>query len=91
MSTDNGWQGIPRNKIPWHPTVDVDACTGCGECYDFCGHGVYAWDDGKNKSVVSRPNECVVGCSSCLGMCPSGAISFPPLARLRDLKAKYRA
>ena len=23
------WHGIPREDIPWRPTVDPDACIGC--------------------------------------------------------------
>ncbi len=26
------WRGIPREQIPWYPTVDEDLCNGCGVC-----------------------------------------------------------
>jgi len=67
--------------------VETEKCTGCRECYGFCGHGVYGWDDAKDKTVVRQPFECVVGCSTCAGMCAAGAISFPPLSMLKALKA----
>jgi NAD-dependent dihydropyrimidine dehydrogenase PreA subunit len=90
MSTDNTWQGIPRNEIPWHPTVDTTRCTGCRECYNFCSHGVYGWDGSNDTSVVQNPFHCVVGCSSCAGRCAAEAISFPPLTILREIQAKYK-
>jgi NAD-dependent dihydropyrimidine dehydrogenase PreA subunit len=89
MSTENTWQGIPREDIPWYPTVDATTCTGCRECYEFCSHGVYRWDEKNDKTLVSHPYECVVGCSSCAGVCSSGAITFPPLTMLRELKNAY--
>jgi NAD-dependent dihydropyrimidine dehydrogenase PreA subunit len=90
MSADAMWEGIPRRDIPWFPMVDTEKCTGCRECYGFCSHGVYGWDDVNDKTVVRQPYECVVGCSTCGGMCAAGAISFPPLAMLKELKANRR-
>ena len=80
------WRGVPREKILWFPTVDLDKCAGCKECFSFCSHKVYAWDEESNKTKVVQPFQCVVGCSSCAGMCPEEAISFPPLTILKDLK-----
>ena len=79
------WKGIPRNEVPWHPTVDEAKCTGCRKCVDFCGKKVYRFDEARKKTRVARPLECVVGCSSCRGLCEAGAIAFPPLSTLMDL------
>jgi NAD-dependent dihydropyrimidine dehydrogenase PreA subunit len=76
---------LPREKIPWFPTVDEQKCAGCKECFDFCKHEVYAWDEEKDKTRVARPYQCVVGCSTCAGLCKEGAISFPPLTILKNL------
>jgi len=78
------WKGIPREKIPWYPTVDIQKCVGCKECFSFCRHKVYAWDEKNNKTKVTEPYRCVVGCSTCAGMCQAEAISFPPLIILKD-------
>jgi len=86
MSKYGNWQGIPREEILWHPTVDLEKCVGCKECFNFCSHKVYDWDEEKNKTKVVEPNYCVVGCSSCMGLCPEGAISFPPLTILKNIK-----
>jgi len=79
------WQGIPREEIPWYPTVDLEKCVGCKECFNFCSHKVYSWDDKNSKTKVAEPYYCVVGCSSCMVLCPEGAISFPPLTILKNL------
>lgn len=71
------WHGIPRDEIPWLPNVDSDACIGCQLCYLTCGRGVFEMHD--NTSVAVSPMECVVGCSTCGNVCPTGAITFPKL------------
>jgi NAD-dependent dihydropyrimidine dehydrogenase PreA subunit len=71
------WHGIPREEIPWMPTVDAEACIGCQLCYITCGRAVYEMRDGTAVAVAAM--ECVVGCSTCGNVCPTGAISFPAL------------
>jgi NAD-dependent dihydropyrimidine dehydrogenase PreA subunit len=83
MSGYGEWKGVPRERIPWHPTLDGTKCTGCGTCIEFCGHGVYSWSDAAGKPLVAEPHRCVVGCSSCRDRCGVEAISFPSLAVLR--------
>ena len=31
------WHGIPRDEVPWFPSVDAEACIGCQLCYVTCG------------------------------------------------------
>jgi NAD-dependent dihydropyrimidine dehydrogenase PreA subunit len=69
------WHGIPRNEIPWFPTVNAETCIGCTLCYVTCGRGVYEMKD--RVAVASRPYECMVGCSTCATVCPVEAIDFP--------------
>ena len=71
------WHGIPREEIPWKPAVDVEACIGCQLCYVTCGRGVYEIEGGVAVPVAAM--ECVVGCTTCANVCPTGAISFPPI------------
>jgi ferredoxin len=73
------WHGIPRDEIPWFPTVDEDACIGCSLCFVTCGRGVYAMQSRVAKVVKGM--SCMVGCGTCGAVCPTQAISFPP----RDL------
>jgi NAD-dependent dihydropyrimidine dehydrogenase PreA subunit len=79
MSDDKkkAWHGIPREEIPWFPTVDSEACIGCQLCYVTCGRGVYEMQEG--VAVAAAPMECAVGCSTCGNICPTNALSFPTL------------
>ncbi len=77
------WHGVQRKSIEWYPTVDEDACIGCGMCFATCGKKVYQIVDGKSK-VVS-PYSCMVGCQTCMNLCLSDAISFPNVDMVRDL------
>lgn len=80
---------LPREKIPWFPRVDYQKCTGCRTCFESCPHGVFEWEGERPK--VAHPYECVVGCSSCAKLCPSDAISFPPLSEIRKLMRELEA
>ncbi len=71
------WHGIPREEIPWRPTVEPDACIGCQLCYITCGRGVYEIEDG--VAVEVDPMSCAVGCTTCGNICPTGAITFPAM------------
>jgi len=73
----NEWRGIPREKIPWYPTIDAEKCIGCRTCIDFCKNGVLEFDENAQKARVRAPFNCVVECSTCGRLCPVGAISFP--------------
>ncbi|GIU74745.1 MAG: hypothetical protein KatS3mg004_1832 [Bryobacteraceae bacterium] len=86
---------VPREKIPWCPTIDADRCIHDRECIDFCKNNLDDWDDALAVPVVARPYNCVVGCDACAKICPSEAISFPPMdefkATLRRLIAEAQA
>lgn len=82
------FKNLPREKIPWFPTVDYEKCIGCKECYNFCKNGVYEWDESKNKPVVKNPYNCVVGCSACGKLCNGEAIKFPGKKELMEAVEK---
>jgi NAD-dependent dihydropyrimidine dehydrogenase PreA subunit len=82
---------IPREKIPWRPTIDYDLCTKDQECLKFCRHDVYALDEADGRVTVVNPNQCIVGCDACAQICPVGAISFPSKEELRDALRRLRA
>jgi NAD-dependent dihydropyrimidine dehydrogenase PreA subunit len=78
------WRGIPRERIPWFPTVYADRCDGCGRCISFCANGVFAMQG--EKAIVVEPLACEVGCDACAGICPQEAIAFPSLSILKALR-----
>jgi NAD-dependent dihydropyrimidine dehydrogenase PreA subunit len=82
---------IPRDKIPWFPTIDYDKCVGCMECYNFCRNNVFTWDEAKNRPIVKNPYNCVLGCSACTQLCLVGAISFISIEELRKIIRKLRS
>jgi NAD-dependent dihydropyrimidine dehydrogenase PreA subunit len=82
------WHGIPRDEIPWYPTVDAKKCMGCGLCFVTCGRNVYEMQDA--KSVAVRPYDCMVGCSTCATVCPVEAIGFPERDLIRRLEREYK-
>jgi len=90
MAQDNN-TNIPREEIPWFPTIDEGLCTNCGVCIGFCAHGVYALNDVQTRVIA--PFNCVVGCSGCETLCTPGAIRFPDMGefmlKLHELRAQY--
>jgi ferredoxin len=39
------YEGVPRNKIPWYPTIDYEKCINCGKCVEYCHLGVYEFEE----------------------------------------------
>jgi len=78
------WVGdLDRSKINWGPTLDAANCVGCGMCM-YCGSKIYKWAGKKPFVDLDRIGKCVVGCRTCMNLCPTNAITFPSLA---DVKA----
>jgi len=88
MAKDSMWHGIPREEIPWYPTVDAATCIGCSLCFVTCGRLVYEMVE--NKAVAVRPYDCMVGCSTCATVCPVQAISFPDRDLIWKLEREHR-
>ena len=59
--------------MAYNPIVDVDKCTGCGECVDVCPVEVFELQDG--KAIAVSAEECL-GCESCVEVCPIEAITI---------------
>lgn len=89
------WEGIPRHEVPWHPTVNIDLCSGCQTCWEICPGNTYDWDDALGHPIVARPDNCVVYCMGCANACPEEAITFPKkeevVAVVKELRARYNA
>lgn len=59
----------------WFPLIDIDRCTNCGQCADFCLFGVYK--KGSEQIDVVNPEYCKNLCPACARICPNYAIIFP--------------
>ncbi len=84
------WHGIPREKIPWYPTVIEEKCIGCKLCFVTCGRNVFNFDLERNKPVVENPYHCMVGCTTCATICPSSAIVFPQKKVIEQVEREYK-
>jgi Pyruvate/2-oxoacid:ferredoxin oxidoreductase delta subunit len=82
------WQGIPRDQIPWYPTIREESCDGCRACVEFCSFGVYEYDAKSRKVKAANPFYCQVGCSMCAVKCKPKAIAFPPLIMLETFRKR---
>jgi NAD-dependent dihydropyrimidine dehydrogenase PreA subunit len=82
------WQGIPREGVPWFPTIMEELCDGCRICLDFCSFGVFGYDETTDQVKVANPYYCEVGCSICAAKCKPKAILFPPLRILESFRKR---
>lgn len=53
-----------------------------------CGRNVFDIDSDNKNTVVARPLQCMVGCTSCQVWCIYGAISFPDPDYVKSLIKK---
>ncbi len=88
--------GIPllndlRDKIPWFPIIDADACRADLQCLNFCPHDVFAWDPASGLPVVAHPLQCLPGCQICVEGCTTGAITLPTKREFQISFKKLRA
>lgn len=58
--------------------IDIDKCTGCGDCVDRCPVEAISMND--NKAQIDA-NECV-DCQTCWRICSEKASSGGPKANL---------
>ena len=88
--SDETFMGVPRERIPWYPTIDYSKCDFCMECDKFCPHQVYARREGEVKLVVAHPTNCVVFCRACAKTCGPDALSFPNKQEIIELIKRLR-
>ncbi|RJP71090.1 MAG: 4Fe-4S dicluster domain-containing protein [Candidatus Abyssobacteria bacterium SURF_17] len=74
MSLDKKYLDLFRPKIHWGKIeIDVEKCTGCGQCTENCPGKVPALND-EGKAYMGR-EECIT-CSNCAVTCPTEAITI---------------
>lgn len=52
--------------------VDIDRCTGCGQCVSVCPTGAISVRDNR----VQVADKLCTGCQACVRACPQGALVF---------------
>ena len=55
------------------PIVDLDRCTGCGDCVDNCPAGAVEIAD---RQVTFVASDACTYCGICEDVCPEGAVSL---------------
>ena len=90
--SEETYEGVPRKKIPWYPTIDYEKCISCGKCVEYCHLGVYEFEEnqGKKRSLVKNPNNCVVFCTGCEEQCPASAITHPSKEKTQKIIRKLQ-
>ena len=90
--SEETWHGIPRNKIPWYPTIEYEKCLDCGKCVDYCKLGTYEFEEKgeKKRPVVKNPFNCAVLCTGCDSICSAGAIKHPSKKETREVIKSLR-
>ena len=56
------------------PEINLDICTGCGDCVEFCPSGIVGLVNG--KAIIVSPEGCDY-CTDCETFCPPRAIRCP--------------
>ncbi len=56
------------------PEIDLEKCTGCGDCVQWCPTGAVGLING--KVILVSPDSCHY-CTECESICPAGAIKCP--------------
>ena len=49
--SDSTFMGVPREKIPWFPTIDYEKCNYCMECDKFCPHRVFERREAEERKL----------------------------------------
>ena len=55
------------------PKVDMNVCTGAGDCYDVCPGDPNVFEIRDGKAHVVSADSCI-DCGACEASCPTGAI-----------------
>lgn len=64
-----------RAKEPAKITIDIEKCTGCGQCVEVCKDFSIVLENGKVQTSIHPAFGCI-GCGHCMAICPSGAIQI---------------
>ena len=76
--SESTFMGVPREKIPWFPTIDYDKCNYCMECDKFCPHQVFERREAERAETRGGQPEQLRGVLPRLRKtCGPDALAFP--------------
>ena len=61
------------NSTYYLSVIDLEACSGCGTCVEWCPTDAIALND---EGLAQRDENACLGCGVCSRFCPEGAISL---------------
>jgi Pyruvate/2-oxoacid:ferredoxin oxidoreductase delta subunit len=65
---------LPMINSTYHLSeIDIDACTGCGTCLEWCPTDAISLNE---NGVAQRDESACLGCGVCARFCPESAISL---------------
>ncbi|NHJ22524.1 MAG: ferredoxin family protein [Candidatus Lokiarchaeota archaeon] len=63
-------------KMSFKIEVDMDACSGCGTCYEVCPSECFGEPEGGKVNIIEENRDDCVGCRACETQCEEEAITI---------------
>jgi len=90
--SDDSYEGIPRDKIPWGAKNQLSKMRFLWKVCGFLSQAFrFEKSNGAKKTVVKNQNACIVFCRGCEDICPASAITHPSEVKTQEIIDKLKA